>query len=180
MVVLKPNITELDSKFEILVDPSKINLPDVNKNDELGMTFGFKIYLENAMENESWGKRFDQLKPVIKYSPSVYYNPLDNYFEFNIEIRDNIQMTSFQTIKYVDPPLQKWLSFIVVFRSDKILVYVNQQLVISKKLRNPPIFKKDILKIGEVNNNLKGSIGQVLYWGYPMDITEIKTYELKY
>jgi hypothetical protein len=181
-VVLKPNKTELDNNFEITVNSSKFDLPDVSKNDELGISFGFKIYLENAMENENWGKRFDQLKPIIKYSPSVYYNPQDNYFEFNVEIKDNIQMSSFQTIKYVDPPLQKWLSFIVIIRSNKILVYVNQQLVISKRLRNPPIFKKDVLKIGEINNNLKGSIGQVLYWGYPLNTYEIKkaTYELEY
>ena len=143
----------------------------------------FKIYLENAMENENWGNhRYDQLKPIIKYSPNVYYNPAENYFEFNVEVRDNIQMTSYQTVKYVDPPLQKWLSFIVVYTSNRILVYVNQKLVISKRLKNPPIFKPDNIKIGEANNNIKGTLGKVVYWGYPLDISEIQkaTFELEY
>jgi hypothetical protein len=172
----------IDNDFELSIMPSEINLPDLKKNDEYGITFGFKIYLENAMENESWGKRVDQLKPIIKYSPGIYYHPVDNYFEFNVELRDNIQMNSYQSIKYVNPPLQKWLSIIVVYTSTKILVYSNQELVINKKLKNPPIFKKDILKIGEKNNNFKGILGDVLFWGYPLDISEIQkaTWDLEY
>jgi hypothetical protein len=182
LVRLQPVKIILNNDYELAIDASKINLPDVSKNDELGITFGFKIYIDNTMENENWGHRFDQLKPIINYSPSIYYHPSENYFEFNVEVRDNIQMTSFQTIKYVNPPLQKWLSFIIVFASNKILVYVNQELVISKKIKNPPIFKPNILKIGEINNNLKGTLGPVVYWGYPLDISEIRkaTIELEY
>jgi hypothetical protein len=183
VVVLQPNKVILDNDFEVSIESVRINLPDVNKDDDLGITFGFKIYLDNAMENENWGNhRYDQLKPIIKYSPSVNYNPAENYFEFNVEVRDNIQMTSYQTVKYVDPPLQKWLSFIVVYTSNRILVYVNQKLVISKRLKNPPIFKPDNIKIGEANNNIKGTLGKVVYWGYPLDISEIQkaTFELEY
>ncbi len=183
VVILQPNKVTLDNDFEVFVEGIKINLPDVNKNDDLGITFGFKIYLENVMENENWGNhRYDQLKPIIKYSPGVNYNPAENYFEFNVEVRDNIQMTSYQSVKYVDPPLQKWLSFIVVYKSNRILVYVNQKLVISKRLKNPPIFKPNNIKIGELNNNIKGTLGKTVYWGYPLDISEIQkaTFELEY
>ena len=182
LVRLSDKRTKIDNDFEISIPISKINLPDLKKNDEYGITFGFKIYLENAMENENWGKRVDQLKPIIKYSPGVYYHPFDNYFEFNVELRDNVQMNSYQSIKYVNPPLQKWLSIIVVFTSTKILVYSNQELVINKKLKNPPIFKKDILTIGEKNNNFKGILGDVVFWGYPLDISEIQkaTWDLEY
>jgi hypothetical protein len=72
------------------------------------------------MENEKWGSRFDQLKPIINYFPSVYYHPFENYLEFGIEMQDNIQMTSYQTVKYNNPPLQKWLNIVVVFSSTKI------------------------------------------------------------
>jgi len=180
--VLLSQKTIMNNNFELKVKNSDIILPDINKNDDLGITFGFKIYLENAMENESWGRRFDQLKPIINYSPGVYYHPLENYFEFNVEIRDNVQMTSYQSIKYVNPPLQKWLSIIVVVSSTKILVYVNQKLTINKKLKNPPIFKPTSLSIGELKNNFKGKLNSVLYWGYPLDISEIKkaTYDLEY
>ena len=91
-------------------------------------------------------------------------------------------MSSYQSIKYINPPLQKWLSIIVVFTSTKILVYSNQELVINKKLKNPPVFRKNILKIGEVNNNFKGTLGNVIYWGYPLDISEIKkaTWDLEF
>ena len=173
---------KMDNDFEVAIMSSEINLPDIKKNDEYGITFAFKIYLENAMENENWGKRVDQLKPIINYSPGVYYHPFDNYFEFNVELKDNIQMNSYQSIKYVNPPLQKWLSIIVVYTSNRILVYSNQELVINKKLKNPPIFKKDILKIGEKNNNIKGILGNVLFWGYPLSKSEIQkaTWELEY
>ncbi len=181
-VVLLSQKTIIDNDFEMTVKNSDIVLPDINKDDDLGITFGFKIYLENAMENENWGRRFDQLKPIINYSPGVYYHPLENYFEFNVEIRDNVQMTSYQSIKYDNPPLQKWLSIIVVFSSTKILVYVNQELVINKKLKNPPIFKPSSLSIGQLNNNIKGKLSSVIYWGYPLDISEIKkaSYDLEY
>jgi hypothetical protein len=91
-------------------------------------------------------------------------------------------MTSYQSIKYDNPPLQKWLSIIVVFSSTKILVYVNQELVINKKLKNPPIFKPSSFSIGQLNNNFKGKLNSVLYWGYPLDISEIKkaSYDLEY
>jgi hypothetical protein len=182
LVKLQPVKKVLTNDYELEIKPLKINLPDVSKNDELGITFGFKIYIDNTMENENWGHRYDQLKPIINYSPSIYYHPSENYFEFNVEVKDNIQMSSFQSVKYVNPPLQKWLSIIAVFASNKILVYVNQELVISKKLKNPPFFKQNALKIGQINNNLKGTLGPVVYWGYPLDISEIQkaTFELEY
>lgn len=57
-----------------------------------------------------------------------------------------------------------------------------KKLVISKRLKNPPIFKPDNIKIGEANNNIKGTLGKVVYWGYPLDISEIQkaTFELEY
>lgn len=171
--MLLENTVELDTTFSKKYSHNQIKLPELNKGDALGVTFAFKIYLENAMENEKWGSRFDQLKPIINYFPSVYYHPSENYLEFGIEMQDNIQMTSYQTVKYNNPPLQKWLNIVVVFSSTKIQIFVDDELIVSRKLKNPPIIKPRPLQIGEVNNNLKGKYGPIIYWGYPLDINEI-------
>jgi hypothetical protein len=82
-------------------------------------------------------------------------------------------MTSIETLKYKDPPLQKWLNFIVVFSSTKIQVYIDNVLITSKKIKNPPIIKPRYLQIGEENNNVKGELGKIMYWPYPLDSSEI-------
>ncbi len=172
-LLLENSVILEDPNFKIRYTPNEIPLPIVEKGDRLGVTFGFRVYLENAMENERWGSRFDKLKPIIDFSPSIYYHPYDNYFEFGVEVKDNIQMTSIETLKYKDPPLQKWLNFIVVFSSTKIQVYIDNVLKTSKKIKNPPIIKSRYLQIGEENNNIKGELGKIMYWPYPMDPSEI-------
>lgn len=172
-IMLLTNTIDVDPTFSKQFSYNEIKLPELNKGDALGMTFGFKIFLENAMENEKWGSRFDQLKPIINYFPSVYYHPYENYLEFGVEIQDNIQMTSYQTVKYVNPPLQKWLNIVAVFSSTRIQIFLDNELIISRKLKNPPIFKLRPLQIGETNNNIKGQYGPMVYFPYPLDINEI-------
>ena len=173
VVLMGNNSTQLDPQFFLKFTPNDIPLPDLDKGDKLGITFGFRLYIENAMENEKWGSRFDKLKPIINYSPSVYYHPYENYLEFGVEIRDNIQMTSYETVKYRDPPLQKWINCIAVFNSNKIQIYIDGELIISKKIKNPPIIKPRHLQIGEENNNIKGQFGRFVYWPYPIEYSEI-------
>jgi hypothetical protein len=167
------NLETITRQFQKKADMAKIQLPQVDKGDVLGISLGFKIFIDNAMENEKWGNRFDQLKPIINYSPGVFYHPQENYLEFIVDVKDNIQFNTKQSIKYDQPPLQKWLSIIAVFTSTKIMIYSNGELVVNKKLKNPPIFKSDDLYIGEKNNNIKGQLGPVIYWSYPLDSSEI-------
>ncbi len=166
---------EITKDFEKKVNMDKIKLPEVEKGDVLGVTFGFKIFIDNMMENENWGKRIDQLKTIINYSPGVFYHPIENYLEFVVDIKDNIQFNAKQAIKYDRPPLQKWLSIIVVFTSTKMTVYSNGEMVVNKKLKNPPIFKSDDIYIGEKNNNMKGKLGPIIFWPYPLDSSEISS-----
>jgi hypothetical protein len=173
-VILLDKTMIMDRTYSKIYKANEIPIPNVDKGDQLGVTIGFRINLENAMENERWGKRFDQLKPIVNFFPSIYYHPLENYFEFGVEIKDNIQMTSYQTVKLNDPPLQKWINIIAVFNSTRIKIYLDDQLVISKKLKNPPIFKSRTLEIGEENNNFKGQLGPIIYWPYPLETDEIK------
>jgi hypothetical protein len=172
-IILLENTVEVDTDFSKKFSYNQIKLPEINKGDPLGVTFAFKIFLENATENEKWGSRFDQLKPIINYFPSIYYHPYENYLEFGVEIQDNVQMTSYQTIKYNNPPLQKWLNMVVVFSSTRIQVFLDNELIISRKLKNPPIIKPRSLQIGEPNNNIKGQYGPIIYFPYPLDINEI-------
>jgi hypothetical protein len=181
-VVLMKGTQSIDKDFEKIVSSNDFILPDIKSGDELGITFAFKIFIENTMENRNWGRRFDQLKTIIKYSPNVYYHPLENYLSFDVELKDNVQFASTQSIKYDNPPLQTWLSIVVVFSSNRIQVYSNNELVVNKKLKNPPIFKTKDLLIGEKNNNFFGELGPVLYWGYPLKPNEISSasYELEF
>ena len=172
-VILLQNTIIMDPTYSKKYLSNDVPIPNIEKGDELGVSIGFKIYLENAMENEKWGNRFDQLKPIINFFPSIYYHPLENYFEFGVEIKDNVQMSSYQTVKFNNPPLQKWLKIIAIFNSTKIQVYLDNQLIISKKLKNPPIFTARTLQIGEENNNLKGELGPIIYWSYPLNINDI-------
>lgn len=159
----------MEPDFQIEIPPSNIPLPDTEKGDLLGMTFAFKMYIKNAMENENWGQRYNQLKPVINYSPGIAYHPSENYMEFSIKVKDNLYMDSIQTIRMTDVPLQKWLYFVVVFASNRIRIYLNGEMVISKKIKNPPIFEAKNMYIGELNNNFMGQLGNVVYWNYPME-----------
>lgn len=172
-IALLNNVVVLNPEFVKKYNISEIPLPNLEKGDELGVTFAFKVYLENAMENEKWGRRFDQLKSIINYYPSVRYHPYENYLEFGVEIRDNIQMNSFQTVKYKDPPLQKWLNIVAVYTSNRIIVYINNEMVINKKLKNPPILTPRPLQVGELNNNIMGQLGPVYYWPYSLNSDEI-------
>lgn len=172
-ITLLDKVVTLNPDFVKKYSSNEIPLPNLEKGDELGITFAFKVYLENAMENEKWGRRFDQLKSIINYYPSVRYHPYENYLEFGVEIRDNIQMNSFQTVKYQDPPLQKWLNIIAVYNSNRIIVYINNEMVINKKLKNPPILTPRPLQVGELNNNIMGKLGPVYYWPYPLNSDEI-------
>jgi hypothetical protein len=172
-MALLNKVVVLNPEFFKNYNISEIPLPNLEKGDELGVTFAFKVYLENAMENEKWGRRFDQLKSIINYYPGVRYHPYENYLEFGVEIRDNIQMNSFQTVKYKDPPLQKWLNIVAVYNSNRIIVYINNEMVINKKLKNPPILTPRPLQVGELNNNIMGQLGPVYYWSYPLNSDEI-------
>ena len=172
-VILLQNTIIMDPTYSKKYLSNDVPIPNIEKGDELGVSIGFKIFLENAMENEKWGNRFDQLKPIINFFPSIYYHPLENYFEFGVEIKDNVQMSSYQTVKFNNPPLQKWLKIIAIFSSTKIQVYLDNELIISKKLKNSPIFTARTLQIGEENNNFKGQLGPIIYWSYPLNINEI-------
>ncbi len=173
LTILMEGTKNIDKDFEKLVLSNQIMLPDIKNGDDLGMSFAFKIFIDNAMENRNWGRRFDQLKSIIKYSPSIHYHPLENYFSFGVEVKDNVQFVSIQSVKYIDPPLQTWLSIVVIFSSNRIQVYSNGELVVNKKLRNPPIFKSKDLNVGEKNNNFFGKLGPVLFWPYPLNPTEV-------
>jgi hypothetical protein len=160
----------IEKDFKKAYSPSQYVLPDPIKGDILGITYGFKLFIENASENENWGKRFDQLKPIIKYSPGVYYHPYENYLEFSVVIQKSKYSTrSVQTLKVKDVPIQQWLKIIVVYSSNRIKVYFNGNLVASRKLENPPILEPKFLYIGEENNNIKGILGPIIYWAYPLE-----------
>jgi len=161
-IIVKPDL-------EIVFPPSQIVLPNTKKGERLGITYAFKLFIEGASENENWGRRFDQLKPIIRYSPSVRYHPLDNYLEFGVKVQDNKFSQSYQTIKLKSPPLQQWLRVVVVFSSTRIKVFLNNELVASRKLKNPPILESQMMYIGEENNNLKGILGPIIYWPYPLE-----------
>ncbi len=152
---------------------NQVTLPKLENGDVLGFSYAFSIYLDNALESEKWGSRFDKLKTIIDFSPGVYYHPMENYFEFNIQIQDNVQMPSYQTIRYMNPPLQKWLNLVVVFSSNMVQVFQDNQLIITKRLRNPPIVKARSMQVGESNNNIKGQIGPIIYWPYPLRLEDI-------
>jgi hypothetical protein len=164
----------LQKEFNRSFPPSQYVLPDPLNGDILGITYGFKLFIEAAAENEDWGRRFDQLKPIIKYSPGVYYHPSENYLQFSVTIqKSKYANRSIQTLKVKDVPIQKWLKIIVVYSSNRIKVYFNGILVASRKLENPPILEPKFLYIGEENNNIKGILGPVVYWPYPLEETLI-------
>ena len=176
-VMLMKEKTVVNKDFNLFFQPSEIEIPEVDLDKSLntgtGITIGFNIYLANAMENEGWGSRFDQLKTIINFPPNISYNPAENYFEFSVKIKDNIGIETFQTIKLDEIPLQRWLSVIVVYNSNRINVYIDGELKLSKKLKNPIIFRKNVLNIGETNNNIIGGLGNVMYWSYPLSEKEI-------
>jgi hypothetical protein len=51
-VVLMRGTESIDKNFEKLVSANDFILPDIKNGDELGITFAFKIFIENAMEIE--------------------------------------------------------------------------------------------------------------------------------
>lgn len=167
--------TIIETSFERKYPPSQLVIPKPKKGERLGVTFGFKLFIEGASENENWGRRFDQLKPIIKFNPSIYYHPSDNYLEFGVQIQDTKFSKSNQTLKVHDLPVQKWLRVVAVFASNRIKVYINGKLIASRKLKNPPILENQYLSVGEENNNLKGILGPVIYWPYPLEDHLIQT-----
>ena len=60
-----------------------------------------------------------------------------------------------------------------MYNSNRIIVYIDNEMVINKKLKNPMILTPRSLQIGEVNNNIMGKLGPVYYWPYPLNTNEI-------
>lgn len=168
-ITLMDSTQIISPDLELQFPPSQIVLPNPKKGDQLGITYAFKLFIDGASENENWGSRFDQLKPIIRYLPSVHYHPFENYLEFGVKIQDNKFSQSYQTLKLENLPLQQWLRIVAVFSSTRIKVYLNNKLVASRTLKNPPILENQTMYIGQENNNLKGILGPIIYWSHPLD-----------
>jgi hypothetical protein len=143
---------------ELLGGAQILNIPDKGR----AITITLDLHMNNTVSNDGWVSSYLSLKPIIKVgeSPALYYSPKNSKLILVVKYRDNPYYPHYQNIE-VDFPLQKWTSILINVDNRDVRFTMDGTLVKFVKLDNTAIVSNDysdIVSVGEVNNNIQGSI----------------------
>lgn len=132
------------------------------------ITINVDLHIDNTISNDGWGSSFLSLKPIIKIgeSPCLYYSPKDSKLVLVVKYKDNPYYPHYQNID-IDFPLQKWTSISATVNNRNIRVYMDGTLVKFINMDNTAVISNDfndIIKVGEINNNIQGNIRNLSIW----------------
>ncbi len=140
-----------------------------------GITIEWNMKLDNPGPGKIWNTSYSKNKPILRIgdSPHIYYNPKLGILRILVSYKETDFNASYPVIELKDVPTNKWVNYIVVIDDNKVRVYVNRELVISKELPNELEIDYDDILIGEVNNNIAGSLGNMKLHRRALTNTEI-------
>ena len=163
----------VDENFEINVEFSEF----IGRRPNLfidgtgqNISFYWEMRVPNIQGNEDWESSNNKFKPIIKFGsgPIIYYHPRKSILDFVVKYKDNPNYPKFSHTK-VELYQQRWNKILCVIKKKQIFIYINNELVKSNTLGNVPFIantSKEMLTIGDKNNNIIGKIRNVVIYFY--------------
>jgi hypothetical protein len=132
-------------------------------NTENTLIITWQMNLPNIGGEFYWTSNYNKDKPIIRIgkSPHIYYNAKQNKLKVLTKYQYSPFINHFPLIELENINLQSWNTYTIVIKNYSVKIYVNGELVLSKKLENSIIiddYKTNELLVGEINNNLLGKI----------------------
>ena len=164
---------KIDETFEVNVEFSEF----IGKRESLfldgegtDISFYWEMKVPNMEGTEPINSSSNKYKPLIRFGsgPNIYYHPRKSILDFVVKYKDNPNYPKFSHTQ-VEVPQQRWNKFLCVIRSRLIFIYINGILVKSNTLGNVPFIAnspKEMLKIGDKNNNIIGKIRNLTIYFY--------------
>lgn len=167
------NEMKVDEAFEINVEFSEFIsgreslFLDGEGND---ISFYWEMKVPNMEGTEPINSSSNKYKPLIRFGscPTIYYHPRKSILDFVVKYKDNPNYPKFSHTQ-VEVHQQRWNKFLCVIRGKIIFIYINGILVKSNTLGNVPLIAsspKEMLKIGDRNNNIVGKIRNLTIYFY--------------
>jgi len=167
------NEMKVDEKFEMNVEFSEF----IGKRESLfldgegtDISFYWEMKVPNMEGTEPINSSSNKYKPLIRFGsgPNIYYHPRKSILDFVVKYKDNPNYPKFSHTQ-VEVKQQRWNNFLCVIRGKIIFIYINGILVKSNTLGNVPLIAsspKEMLKIGDRNNNIVGKIRNLTIYFY--------------
>jgi hypothetical protein len=157
---------------EIIPNRDTIIIPGYGE----GLTFAWKMFIPNTMGERGWLSNFNKDKPLIRIgdSPHIYYNPKNNVLKVVLKYKETPFYAHYPVIELKDIPLQTWNHYTVVINGNTVIIYFNGKQVKNHKLNNIPIISNNDIILGEMDNNIIGSIKDFSIHFRPYDTYEIR------
>ena len=164
---------EVDENFEVNVEFSEF----IGKKENLyldgegrNISFYWEMKTPNMQGNELVNSSSNKYKPILRFGsgPNIYYHPKKSILDFVVKYKDNPNYPKFSHTQ-VELKQQRWNQILCVIRSKIIFIYINGQLVKSNTLGNVPYIAtspKEMLRIGDKNNNIVGTIRNFTVYFY--------------
>ena len=164
---------KVDETFEVNVEFSEF----IGKKESLfldgegnDISFYWEMKVPNIQGNEPVNSNSNKYKPLISFGsgPTIYYHPRKSILDFVVKYKDNPNYPKFSHTQ-VEIAQQRWNQFLCVIRGKLIFIYINGQLVKSNTLGNIPYIAtspKEMLKVGDKNNNIIGKIRNLTIFFY--------------
>lgn len=170
----KPIDQDFEKRYvlsEIIKDRDTMIVPGHGE----GLTFTWKMFIPNTMGERGWLSNFSKDKPLIRIgdSPHIYYNPKNNILKVILKYKETPFYAHYPVIELKDIPLQTWNHYAVVINGNKVIIYFNGKQVKNHKLNNIPIISNNDIILGEMDNNIIGSIKDFSIHFRPYDTYEI-------
>ena len=164
---------KVDETFEVNVEFSDF----IGKRESLfldgegtNISFYWEMKVPNMQGTEPINSSSNKYKPLIRFGsgPNIYYHPRKSILDFVVKYKDNPNYPKFSHTQ-VEVKQQRWNKFLCVIRGKLIFIYINGELVKSNTLGNVPFIAnspKEMLKIGDRNNNIIGKIRNLTIYFY--------------
>jgi hypothetical protein len=145
-----------------------------NPNGE-GLTFIWNMYLPNYIPERIWFTSYSKDKPILRIgdSPQILFNPKMQSLKILVKFKFTQFNNHYPIIELKDIPLQKWNKYIVIIKTNDIQIYINGEIKVHKKIPNPIIINNQDIELGEVNNNIIGSISDFEIIFRPLNNIEV-------
>lgn len=158
---------DLNIEFSEFIDKRESLFLDGSGNN---LSFYWEMKVPNIEGTEPINSSIDKYKPLIRFGsgPNIYYHPRKSILDFVVQYKDNPNYPKFSHTQ-VEINQQRWNKFLCVINNKSILIYINGQLVKSNKLGNVPYIatsEKEVLKIGDKDNNIIGKIRNLTIYFY--------------
>lgn len=162
-----------------LVKRNRLTLP----NESNTIIISWHMHLPNIGGEFYWTNNYTKDKPIIRIgkSPHIYYNVKENKLKIICNYQYSPFANQYPIIEVPDIDLQRWSVYTILIQNTHVKVYINGELVISRKLDKAieiDDYKSSEITIGEINNNLLGKINNMKLYFKELTHAELSNFNL--